>query len=111
MAAGISYADAYALLYELQGRHRLCSTDLVTLLKLEPAKLGVMRTFDFPAKAGQPRMTGAAFCRRHRAGRYVLRLAHHVVAVKDGLVYDVFDSTEKCVYRAWEIAPVSPETP
>ena len=52
---------------------------------------------------GKPRMTPAAFVKKYPAGRYVLSLAHHVVAVRDGVVIDTWDCTKKCVYKAWEI--------
>lgn len=31
------------------------------------------------------------------------RMAHHVAGVKEGVLYDTWDSSSKCVYRAWEI--------
>jgi hypothetical protein len=48
-------------------------------------------------------MTAAKFCRRYRKGNYILLQASHVVAVEDGVTYDRWDSTDRCVYTAWQI--------
>lgn len=102
-ARGIDYQDAWALLYVVQGERRACSFILVETLRVQDSRFGVIRQLDFPAKRGQKRMTGAEFCRKYPKGRFVLRMAHHVAAVKDGQVYDTFDSTDACVYSAWEV--------
>jgi hypothetical protein len=36
-------------------------------------------------------------------GTYVLRIANHFTAVKDGVCYDLWDCRKKCVYCYWEI--------
>ena len=61
------------------------------------------KRISFPAVKGQPRMNGASFARSHRKGTYILNMAHHVVACIDGVLYDTWDSTEKCVYSAWVV--------
>jgi hypothetical protein len=103
-ARGIAYNEAYNLLYRIQGERGWCSFCLVEALgELDP-RLDVVRRLDFPAVKGKPRMTGRAFCAQYPCGRFILRMSHHVAAVVDGVLTDTFDSSEKCVYLAWEIA-------
>lgn len=104
-ARNIPYEDAWALLYLVQGELRRCAFALVESLTANDPRFGVKRALAFPAAKGKPRMTGAAFCMRYPRGRYILRTSHHVVAVKDGVLYDTFDSSTKCVYTAWELSP------
>jgi len=103
-ARGMRYQDAWALLYKIQGQRQACSFTLVECLRENDERFGVIRPIPFPAKRGMQRMNGAIFCRLFREGRFILRLAQHVVAVKDGVLFDVFDSTRACVYVAWEVS-------
>jgi hypothetical protein len=105
VARGISYHDAWALLYAIQGEMMFCGLPLLQALRAKDARLGVVEQLDFPAVRGRPRMTGREFATGHRRGRFILRLARHVAAVKDGTVYDTFDSTYGCVYTAWRVQP------
>ena len=57
----------------------------------------------FPAIKGQPRMNGEMFCELFPKGSYILRMAGHWSACVDGVIYDTWDCSEKCVYNAWEI--------
>ena len=59
----------------------------------------------FPAKRGEPRMNGETFCRTHPRGSYVLSMAGHLSACVDGVIYDTWDCSSKCVYQAYEIKP------
>ena len=104
-ALDVSYADAWQLLYVMQGERRACGFTLVDDLRIGDARLHVARELVFPSTKGRPRMTGEAFCTSHPRGNFILRMAHHVAAVKDGQVYDTWDSTKRCVYAAWEIEP------
>ena len=61
------------------------------------------KRMSFPAAKGQPRMNGKRFCDEHQSGNYVLQMANHLTACVDGIIYDTWDCTEKCVYKAWEI--------
>ena len=105
-ASGASYADAWQLLYVLQGERRACGFTLVDDLRARDPRLRVVEELAFPAVRGEPRMTGEAFCRKYPRGNFILRMAHHVAAVKDGQVYDTWDSTDRCVYAAWQIEPL-----
>lgn len=57
----------------------------------------------FPAVAGEPRMNGERFCQEFKKGAYLLRMAHHLTAVVDGVIYDTFDCSMKCVYVCWKV--------
>lgn len=61
------------------------------------------KKMSFPAVKGQKRMNGERFCQAYPKGRYVLQMAGHLTACVDGVIYDTWDCSEKCVYRAWEI--------
>jgi len=43
------------------------------------------------------------FARDNPTGRYVLRVANHLVAVANGNYYDTWDSGGKSVYKYWKI--------
>ena len=102
------YHEAWALLYRVQGEMAWCHFPLIEALRAKDHRFGVIRQLNFPAKRGQPRMTGSVFAQKHRRGRFILQMPNHVAAVKFGVVYDVFNSTSKCVYTAWEIEPFEP---
>lgn len=114
-ATWMSWTDAWEVLYKAQKESKACHFTLVEelrnpngLLRWQigtPMDVKVLRQIDFPAKKGKSRMTGAEFCKKYKKGRFILRLAHHVVAVKDGVFYDLSDCTRSCVYTAWEIDP------
>lgn len=61
------------------------------------------KKISFPAKTGCSRMDGHLFARHYNKGRYILRMAHHLVACVDGYIIDSWDSRDKCVYCAWKI--------
>lgn len=107
-ARGLPYPEAWTLLYAIQGERRTCSFAIVRELDApdcSPA-LGLFRRLSFPAVKGKRRMTAGEFCRKHPRGRFILRLAHHVVCAKDGQLYDTWDCSQSCVYVAWEIRPI-----
>ena len=46
-------------------------------------------------------MDGERFCKKFPNGSYILRMAGHWSACVDGVIYDTWDCSEKCVYNAW----------
>lgn len=52
-------------------------------------------------KKGTKRPTVDRFAKDHPSGRYVLRVANHLVAVVDGIYYDTWDSGYKSLYGYW----------
>lgn len=61
-----------------------------------------LNKISFPAVSGKPRMNGTRFCEAFPKGRYILRMAKHWTACVDGIIYDTWDCSEKCVYKAWK---------
>lgn len=105
VALGIPYREAWQMLYTMQGERSACSFELVEELHVRNSLLNVVREISFPAEKGKERMTAVTFCKIHKRGRFILQMPHHVAAVKDGELLDMWDSSRKCVYRAWEIEP------
>lgn len=58
------------------------------------------RKVSFPAVRGKSRMTATNMVDE---GIYILRIARHVAAYKQGFLLDTWDCSDKCVYFAWEI--------
>ena len=54
-------------------------------------------------KKGTTRPTVKEFASKHKTGRYVLRVANHLVACVDGVYYDTWDSGYKSMYGYWEV--------
>lgn len=50
---------------------------------------------------GTKRPTVDRFAKDHPTGVYVLRVAHHLVTVVDGIYYDTWDSGYKSLYGYW----------
>ena len=61
------------------------------------------KRMSFPAVKGQPRMNGERFCKAYPSGSYILQMAGHWSCCVDGVIYDTWDCSEKCVYKAWEV--------
>lgn len=53
-------------------------------------------------KKGTKRPTVKSFAKDHPEGTFLLSLAGHVVAVKDGIYYDTWDSGAKSLYGYFE---------
>ena len=50
---------------------------------------------------GEKRITVDQFAKRNPTGRFILRVANHVVAVKDGWYWDIWDCGDYTVYGYW----------
>ena len=50
---------------------------------------------------GTKRPTVQSFAKDHKEGVYVLRVAHHLVAVSEGYFWDTWDSGNKSLYGYW----------
>lgn len=53
-------------------------------------------------KGQRKHITGKAFAKAHKEGRYLLRMANHLSVCVDGILYDIWDVSDSCVYKAWE---------
>jgi len=47
--------------------------------------------------------TVESFASSHKQGKYILRVAQHIVTVLDGKYYDTWDCGEKSVYKYWKV--------
>lgn len=62
-----------------------------------------MEKLSFPAERGKTRMNGERFCKAFPKGRYILNMAGHWSACIDGVIYDTWDCSDKCVYTAYKM--------
>jgi hypothetical protein len=69
----------------------------------ELIKRNKFKKLSFPAVKGQDRMNGHTFTELYPKGTYILRMAGHLVACVDGIIYDTWDSRYKCVYTAFKV--------
>lgn len=53
-------------------------------------------------KQGTKRPTVKSFAKAHPSGTYIVKVAHHVVAVVDGYYYDTWDSGDRSMYGYYE---------
>lgn len=67
--------------------------------------LEVLRTTElkFPAVKGASRMNGKRFSQMFPTGRYILNMAGHLSCCVNGIIYDTWDCSDKCVYSAYKI--------
>lgn len=64
------------------------------------ASLGMKRA-KLRIEKGSKRPTVASFAKEHQSGVYVLKVANHVVGVRDGIYYDTWDSGKNSLYTYW----------
>lgn len=61
------------------------------------------KEMSFQAVKGESRMNGEMFCKKFKTGTYILRMAHHLTVCKGGIIYDTWNCSKKCVYKAWVV--------
>lgn len=54
-------------------------------------------------KKGSKRPTVLEFTKAHPQGRYIVMVAHHIVAVVDGVYYDTWDCGNKPMFSYFEL--------
>ena len=55
-------------------------------------------------KKGVPALNVETFCKEHPQGKYILRLAHHLMGVVDGQYYELFPGWEnRTIYYFYEV--------
>lgn len=54
-------------------------------------------------KRGKRRPTVAEFAKTHPTGKYIAKVAHHVVAVVDGCYFDTWDCGDCSMYSYYEL--------
>lgn len=96
---GLSWLEAFDLTIpicrELQ-TYTIFDSEL-NKTKTAMAKLGFEYT-GISNKKGSKRPTVKSFALSHPKGKYIVSVAHHVVAVVDGMYYDTWDSGSKSLY-------------
>jgi hypothetical protein len=101
-AKKIKYGDAYELLHSMQYAMRHCHFEIFDYLRKFPQQFQVKAYLHFPAKAGQRRMTVGTFAKQHPSGDYLLQAAHHATTIRNGIIYDTWNCSNRAVYAAWE---------
>jgi len=102
LAAGITWLEAFDALCEHARKTYSvpnCHTNYIPLFK----ELGYQR-IACKAVKGKSRMTAEEFCKKHRKGRYMLRISNHLAAVVDGKVRDSWNPANKCVYSYFVVS-------
>lgn len=54
-----------------------------------------------PIVKGKKRMTVEEFCKRHHDGRYIVKVSNHVVTVKDGYYWDIWECGDSALFGYW----------
>lgn len=65
-------------------------------------RLGFLYT-GVSVRKGQKRPTVDSFAKEHPTGTFIVKVAHHVVAVVDGKYYDTWDSGHKSLYGYYQL--------
>ena len=94
-ALNCSWLEAYDKMYEI-GRRRFDSMSADNI-----GDLLIENGFEACKVSPKDKPTVDEFVEEHPTGTYVLRVAMHVVCVKDGQFYDTWDCGWKSVYRYW----------
>lgn len=95
-ALDCSWLEAYDMMYEI-GRRRYDSMSADNI-----GELLIEHGFEACKVSPKDKPTVTEFTKEHPEGTYVLRVAHHVVTVKDGQFYDTWDCGDMSVYRYWQ---------
>lgn len=48
-------------------------------------------------------MTVAEFLNKHLIGTYLITMKGHITVIKDGILYDTFDCSDRIMWCAWHI--------
>ena len=100
LASGKTWEDTLTDLYRIAMDLKTSPTESETYAKYAD-QLGFVSHKVELVNGHKP--TPKTFAQSHPAGTFVLRLAHHVVTVKDGVYYDIWDCGAKSVYKYWEV--------
>lgn len=102
LAAGITWLEAFDILTaEARATYNVPNDKAV--YKAVFLARGYERVVPKVSK-GKKRMTAEDFCKKHRRGRYILRLANHLCAVVDGKVLDSWNCGNMCVYHYYIVS-------
>lgn len=102
LAAGISWLEAFDLLVAHARKNYDIPNGQTNYMSLF-TELGYEKVTPKVIK-GRKRMNVEDFCKKHRKGRYMLKVANHMTAVVDGKVRDTWNTANKCIYHYWIIS-------
>lgn len=100
LASGKTWEDTLTDLYKLAIKYKSMPSDkyiytkYADLLGFEKCKIELING---------KKPTIESFCKIYPNGTYILRVANHLVTVKDGFYHDAWDSGCKSVYMYWKI--------
>lgn len=100
LALNKSWDDTYTELCQLGMKMKAMPNDTVTYTKY--AKDNNMEKCKVLLEDGK-KPTVAQFAKINKTGTFVLRVANHLVTVKDGKYHDTWDSGSKSIYTYWRI--------
>ena len=100
-AAGIKWLDAFELLVDNARKTFNVPNDQLNYAT-------VFKNYGFERKAvkvikGKKRMNLEDFCKKHKKGRFIVKVANHLTAVVDGICYDTWNPANKCIYWYYEL--------
>ena len=98
-ALDVSWPEAMTHLYNMSRVTNEAPTAAKTVS--DTLKVRGFAWVGFKTKGGGKLPTVAEFAEAHKTGRYVLRLAKHVVCAVGGRYYDIWDCGDKPVYGYW----------
>lgn len=99
-AINVDWLDSFNLLVEKGIKFRTMPNDVkcIDSVLSDNNFVGVCKKL----KRGEKRQTVNEFCKEHKKGIYVLRVCHHVVTVKNGKFYDIWDCGNEKIFKYWE---------
>lgn len=98
-ATGLSWEDVYTELYQ----YGLMIGDFGNS-KLVYGAMLKDRGFGYESvkrTKGKKAPTVESFCKEHTTGTYILRLAHHITTIVDGVCYDTWYPQDCTIYGYW----------
>ncbi len=100
---GQPYKDIHKLMYDAGWRatRRKSKGNWEDQILTTLDKLGFKyEKISYPGIKGESRMTAL---KMSEVGSYILRVSKHVSVLKDGILMDTWDCSNKCVYFAWKV--------
>lgn len=100
----ISWLEAFDLTIPIcrELQHYTIFDGCLEIVKPAMEKLGFIYT-GVSNKKGSKRPTVESFAKSHPSGKYILKVAHHVVACVDGYFYDTWDSGDCSLYGFYQL--------
>ena len=98
-ASGRGWDHIYRELCDIGFKLKCMPNDMeavVEWLKINGFKEGVIKVVK-----GSKRPTVGGFLKERSQGVFVLRVANHLTVGVNGVLYDLWDCREKCVYKYW----------